>query len=176
MLSRQHCKPQLRCQDRRAWQQQANCMRLPFRYVLELRPSACCFSWCCADLSSGSKLLAVLPLRSQPHMSSVGCLGCPCRGHCMPQLWLPCIPGFPSRFHWPQVCCRQSAAPWATDTKPLFRPWRSWSLCAESWGSGMPHITCCWRRPAFCLSRGQSPSQVGVNLTALNVHLCLGQM
>ena len=41
MLSRQHCKPQLRSQDKRAWQQHADCMRLLFRYVLELQHADC---------------------------------------------------------------------------------------------------------------------------------------
>ena len=31
------------------------------------------------------KRLAVLPLRFQPHISSVGCSACPCRGHCISQ-------------------------------------------------------------------------------------------
>lgn len=34
-------------------------------------------------------------------------------------------------------------------------------------------MTYCWRRPAFCASRGLTPSQVSVNLTAVS-HLCLG--
>ena len=30
----------------------------------------------------------------------------------------------------------------------------------------MLHVTHCWRQPAFCLSRGQSPSQVSAGWIA----------